>query len=99
MMTRDWHLDKTVSLGIILTVLLQGGALVWFTSQQYARIASLERTQMQHADWLQSQRDQIDAINERTIRMEEQLDGVRVVVNSIENYIRQRGVDAITGGR
>jgi hypothetical protein len=93
-MKSDWHLDKTVSLGVIVTIMLQGGAWVWFTSQQDARITQVERTLEQQGNWLNGQRDQILAINERTIRMEEQLNGVRVAVNSLEQYMRARAKSA-----
>lgn len=47
----SWHLDKKVPIALILTVLLQAGAFIWWArgidkmvDSQEARIANLEKT-------------------------------------------------------
>lgn len=38
----DWHLDKRVPITLIVSIVLQTCALVWFLSKQDSRIANVE---------------------------------------------------------
>jgi hypothetical protein len=40
---KKWHVDKTVPLALIVTLLLQTGGLVWWARGLDARVAALEK--------------------------------------------------------
>lgn len=92
-MKSDWHLDRAVPLGLILAMVGQIAMGAWFASRLESRVTAVEVALDDRSRIMRQQADQIIAINERTIRMEEQLKGVSANMTSIERYMRERSDD------
>ena len=75
---RHWHLDKRVPLALILTIIIQTAALVWWASSLSERVNSLERT-----------RDATAPQADRLTRVEVKVESIQAGVDRIERLIRK----------
>lgn len=80
---QSWHLDKKVPLAMILTIVLQTGAFVWFAARLDQRVEALERSEARatisapvHAD--------------RLTRVEVKLEGVQEGITEIKRLIQSK---------
>jgi hypothetical protein len=71
-----WHLDKKVPLALIVTLVLQTFAAVWWASGLSQRVASLEALTANSQDML-----------ERTVRIETRVDGMKEILARIEKKL------------
>jgi hypothetical protein len=79
-MSRDegqWHLDRKVPLAIIVTLLLQTGAFIWWAAKTDARVDALEMNFTR-----------ISPQAERIVRLETKMDAVADSLNEIKALIR-----------
>lgn len=63
---KEWHLDRKVTLSLILALLLNAGSTVWWASKLDSRITSLEDKNAKY-----------EIIPERLTRVETQVGGMR----------------------
>ncbi len=49
----SWHLDKKVPLAVIVTILIQTSAIIWFGAQLATRVAHLEKVVVEHTKSLE----------------------------------------------
>ena len=73
-----WHLDRRVPVALIVTLVIQTGAVVWWASNIDKRVEQLE--------------DQVATralVNERLARMEAQIGGIRENTARIESWLRR----------
>jgi len=49
----SWHLDKKVPLAVIVTILIQTGAIIWFGAQLATRVTHLEEMVIEHTKALE----------------------------------------------
>lgn len=75
---REWHLDKKVPLALILTIILQTGAMLWWAASLSERVNNLERTQTATAP-------QADRLTRVEVKIESIVDGV----SEIKRLIRR----------
>lgn len=80
---RSWHLDRKVPIAMILTIVMQTGAFVWFAARLDQRVEALERSEARatisapvHAD--------------RLTRVEVKLEGVQEGITEIKRLIQSR---------
>ena len=72
----DWHLDKKISIGIILSLMANFFAGSWFASKLDSRVGSLEDATKNSTQ-----------VFERMIRVETQLEGLKDTVNRIDQSV------------
>jgi hypothetical protein len=75
----QWHLDKKVPLALIVTLLLQSGAFIWWAAKADNRLEYLERTVNASAPQI-----------ERVIRLEAKMDSVAEALNDVKVILRAR---------
>ena len=75
---REWHLDKKVPLALILTIVLQTGAMLWWAASLSERVNSLERQQSATAP-------QADRLTRVEVKIESIVEGV----SEIKRLIRR----------
>jgi cyclopropane fatty-acyl-phospholipid synthase-like methyltransferase len=73
---KEWHLDRKVTLALILSLLANAGATVWFAAQLDQRVTTIENRQEQ---WASSP--------ERITKVETQIEGVREGIKRIESKL------------
>lgn len=66
---RQWHLDKRVPLALILTIVLQTGAMLWWAASLSERVNNLERQQSASAP-------QGDRLTRVEVKLETALEGI-----------------------
>lgn len=76
---KHWHLDKRVPLALIVTLVLQSGAFIWWAAKADSRLEYLERVTNTSAPQV-----------ERIIRLESKMDTVVDAVNDLKTIIRSR---------
>lgn len=72
-----WHLDKKVPISLILTILMQTAAFVWWGATTQEKVAVLK--------------ERLDAIapnSDRLTRVEVKVDTIQQSINRVEGYIR-----------
>jgi len=87
---RDWHIDRNVSLGIILTLILHFGGTIWFfsdlngrveeNSKALAKIESLSEKVAMHDQFIQRNKGvatQVAVIDERTKHIVSAVDEIK----------------------
>ena len=84
-----WHLDKRVPLALILTILLQTGAAVWFLASLQSRMDVLERDLGREHDLNTRQEAAIRAIETGAARLDEKLDGILDVVERMDRRLER----------
>jgi len=75
---RQWHLDKKVPLALIVTIIAQTMAIVWWAATASARLDQLER----HVNTAAPQA-------ERIIRLETKMDGIAEAISDLKNLVRR----------
>lgn len=94
-----WHLDKKVPVTIILTILLQTAALIWWASKMDSRVATLEETD-RRADQIHAVTDaKLESLRgdrDRLVRMETQLEGIHRSIQRLETRLLENNGN---GGR
>lgn len=75
---RHWHLDKKVPIALIVTIVLQTSAVIWWASSLSARVDYLERHQAQTAPQ-----------GDRLTRVEVKLENVQSGVEEIKRLLRE----------
>lgn len=78
---REWHLDKKVPIAVILTILLQTGAFVWWGARIDQRVEILERSDS-------ARLPQAD----RLTRVEVKLEGLQEGITEIKRLIQSRPI-------
>ena len=76
-----WHLDRRIPVALIVTIVLQTMAIVWWAASMNERLSSLE--------------DRVNGMHDfgpRIIRLEEKQDGIRQRLDRIDRNLRR--VDA-----
>jgi hypothetical protein len=76
---REWHLDKKVPIAVILTIVMQSAAFIWFGARLDHRVEALERESVIRIP-------QAD----RLTRVEVKLEGVQEGIVEIKRLIQSR---------
>lgn len=74
----QWHLDKKVPLALIVTIIAQTMAIVWWAATASARLDQLERQVNTAAPQV-----------ERIIRLETKMDGIAEAISDLKNLVRR----------
>jgi len=77
--SQNWHIDKRIPVAIIVTIVMQSMAAVWFASGIAHRVENLERIQSASAPQ-----------GDRIIRLEERMTNLTEYIIEIRNILRQR---------
>jgi hypothetical protein len=75
---RQWHLDKTVPLALIITIIGQTMIAAWCASNLWTRVTELERQTQVAAPQF-----------ERIIRLEAKVDGITSSLSEIKTLIKR----------
>lgn len=75
-----WHLDKRVPLALMLALIAQTGSVIWWASGIDYRIGRLEIDQ-----------SVVAVMNDKVIRLEEQLKSSNELLREIREELRKRG--------
>lgn len=73
---QEWHLDRKVTLSLIIALLANAAASVWFAAQLDQRVTSIEQHQTRALD-----------TPERIARVETQVEGLREYLARIERKL------------
>ena len=73
---REWHLDRKVTVGLILALVMHAGTSIWWASDLTSRVKKMEQDQREASD-----------VPERLTRVETQVDGVREDLQRIEGKL------------
>jgi cell division protein FtsB len=87
MSKEPWHLDRKVPIALILTILLQSGAAVWFAANLGNRVVVLERDVERQRVVNNLQESEIRAIETGAARLDEQLDNIANGINRLERQL------------
>ena len=74
---KEWHLDRKVTISLILALLVNAGATVWFAAQLDQRVAHLEDEQVRDAETPERMarvETQVEALGESLSRIERKID-------------------------
>jgi hypothetical protein len=77
--TSQWHLDKRVPVALILTLIVQGAAMVWWGSAIDHRVAAVEQ-----------RLSALDDSRERLIRLEASVSYQQQVLQEIRDELKSR---------
>lgn len=79
---KSWHLDRKVPLAMILTIVLQTGAFVWFAARLDQRVEALERSETRASMSAPVQAD-------RLTRVEVKIENIERGVGRIESLMQR----------
>lgn len=85
-----WHLDKRVPVALIVTILIQTAAAVWWASETTQRLDTLERTATALAESGNSKELRIRAIELAAGRTDEKLVAIQATLARIERLLEGR---------
>ena len=74
----EWHLDKKVPISLILAIIGQTMAFVWWAAQQSTRIEALEKSALAAVPRLES-----------VIRLETKMDELHLAVHEIKEGLKE----------
>lgn len=80
-----WSLDKRVPVTLIITMILQTFAAIWWASALNERVTYVERVILQKAD----ERDKVIRLEEKLLGVERQLSQMQGVAERIERKLDQ----------
>lgn len=84
-----WHLDRKVPIALILTILMQTAAAVWFAAALHSRVGVLERD-LERERVLNGRQDTaIRSIENGAARLDEKLDGILSVVERMDRRLER----------
>jgi hypothetical protein len=84
-----WHLDRRVPLALILTILLQTGAAVWFAASLQARVDVLERDIEREHVLNARQETAIRSIENGAARLDAKLDGILALLTRMDRTLER----------
>ena len=84
-----WHLDRRVPLALILTILLQTGAAVWFAASLQARVDVLERDIEREHILNGNQETAIRSIENGAARLDAKLDGIVSLLERMDRRLER----------
>ncbi len=73
---KEWHLHRGVTISLIISLLIQAGALIWWASDLSTRVEQIEEDQKSYSD-----------MPERITRVETQVEGNREYLQRIEGKL------------
>lgn len=85
-----WTLDKKVPVALIITVIAQFGATIWYASKLDGRVATLEAVTTTQTIANARQDDAIHAIDTRLARIEERQTSSLEILKNLERLIYRR---------
>jgi hypothetical protein len=106
---KEWHLSKSVPVGMIIGLLMQFGGFVWFASQMEGRITALEDVKTQFEQRLKTDRafhteqrirlwDRLQGVENAATAADQRLARVEAMIQYQNNQI-DRLVDNLIGDR
>lgn len=84
-----WHLDKRVPVAIIVTLILQAAAAVWWAGQSDNRITNLENRLSGMEQSVKQTVSMQNDINVRLARIEERTEGQTATLKRIEDTVNK----------
>lgn len=75
----EWHLDRKVTLSLIIALFLNAAATVWFAAQLEARVSTLELKDSRDIDTPQRiarVEARVDSLRDYLLRIEDKLDRI-----------------------
>lgn len=85
-----WHLDKKVPLALILSLIVQTAAMVWWAATLSARVDDHDRRIGQVETSGKSQADESRKMSEALVRLDERMAGQTAILQRIEAQIARR---------
>lgn len=73
---REWHLDRKVTVGLIIALIMHAATSIWWASDLTSRVKQMEQDQREAAD-----------MPERITRVETQVEGNREYLQRIEGKL------------
>ena len=73
---REWHLDRKVTVGLIVALVMHAGTSIWWASDLTSRVKQIEQDQREASD-----------MPERITRVETQVEGNREYLKRIEDKL------------
>jgi len=84
-----WHLDRRVPIALIVTILLQTGAAVWFAASLQGRVQVLERDIEREHVLNARQETAIRSIENGAARLDEKLDGILALLQRMDRRLER----------
>ena len=84
-----WHLDKRVPIALILTIMLQSGAAVWFAASLSFRVDILERDVDRERVVNGQQSAAIHQIENGAARLDEKLDSIITLIERMDRRLER----------
>ena len=81
-----WHLDRKVTLALILAIIFQAGAVI-YAAGQITRDVEDSKNRITK---LESEQAKANALSERVVRVETLVEGVKSTVDRIEQKMERR---------
>lgn len=83
-----WHLDKKVTVGIIVALLIQAGSSIWWASRLDSMVRFHDVKLEQHSKAIGKITNESAKTNENLARMEERQKYIQRTVTKIEEAVR-----------
>ena len=96
---KQWHLDKKIPIAIIVTIILQTSAVIWFAAGLFYRVEAVEKFQVIQAQALDRYQLSQSPNADRITRMEVKIENVERGVTRIENVLQARTPTGFTSPR
>ncbi len=90
MSDEPWHLDKRVPVALILTILMQTAAAVWFASALNQRVSQLETSVAAIGNTARDDEMRLRALELQAGRTDERLIGIQALLNDIKRILEER---------
>ena len=84
----EWHLDRKVTMGIILALLLNAGSSIWWASKLDVMVQAHSEKLVAHDIKLNTMQINDYKLSERLARMEEMLKSNAKVINRIDRAVK-----------
>jgi len=85
--SREWHLDRKFSIGLLLAIIGQTGGAIWWAATVSSTVAELRATDQKHEVTLQSLTTGRESNANRITTLEATVTGIGTHLDRIENKL------------
>lgn len=89
-MKREWHLDRKVTLGLILAILANAGSSVWWAASLNQQVLNHQKSIDAHSQTISGVLSSQSSIGERLAKMEAGINYQTKVLDRIEDVVKER---------
>ncbi|MGB9154405.1 MAG: hypothetical protein WCD70_15115 [Alphaproteobacteria bacterium] len=83
----DWHLDKKITIGVIVAILINAGSSIWYASKLDSQVQATETEVLSLKVWKEKQDDDRERINSSLATVNQKLTDQGDLIRRIDDIL------------